>query len=56
MKNSHLSASGKLRRYVSQQRERWRQPGLHWFLLLYLLGLIAVTCIAMLLKTGMKLL
>ncbi len=56
MKNSHLSASAKLRSYVSQQRERFRQPGRHWFLLLYLLGLIAVTTIAMLLKTGLKLL
>lgn len=56
MKNSHLSVSARLRSYVSQQCERFRQPGRHWFLLLYLLGLIAVTSIAMLLKTGMKLL
>lgn len=56
MKQIRPTVSAKIPAAIRRNWQRLQQPGKHWFFLLYLAGLLAVTLLAMLLKNGMKLL
>jgi len=56
MKNPLSANQTGLPAVIRRSWQRLQQPGRHWFFLLYLLGLVGVTLLAMLLKNGLKLL